>query len=170
MPDPFGLALGSTPESEYCKYNLSFRKVPNAHPDLVSYFGEWHPRHGLVNIIAASEEFEADPYGSAALKLYERLKQQLKSVYGECREIELVDPDGIYPEADDFLRAIEFGERVHAAQWRREDGSALDSGIEEIYLSIVSLEYDRSSVVLKYSKFTGDFEDPDTHQVGISAL
>jgi hypothetical protein len=28
MPDPFGLALGSTPESEYCKYNLSFRKVP----------------------------------------------------------------------------------------------------------------------------------------------
>lgn len=170
MPNPFGIALGSTPSLDMATYHVSFQRVPNGHPDLTSYIGTWRPGKGLVSILAMTDVFEDDTQGYSARSIYEKLKRQLERVYGPPLELEFLRPGALYSEDHEFIPSIDHGERHHMCRWNRETRARLDAGIEEITLSLLSEGYDRAKVGLQYATYQFDAHDSESESFGESSL
>lgn len=167
MPNPFGVAAGSTPSQSDAAYFITFRSVPNPHPDLKEYRGFWHPKHGLVKIYGVSEIF-IDPSGFRALRLYERIKRQLISVYGTCATVEMIEPASVWSADNEFIASISRGDRYHGSVWDASTKAKLDSSITEICLSVHADDDERCTIHLDYA-FVGFNNEPDD-EVGIGSL
>jgi hypothetical protein len=165
MPHPFGLRAGSTPGVDVASYFVIFRSVPTPHPDLIRYTGSWEPDFGLVQLRAESENVTNDRYGRLSLGLYERLKKQLISVYGDYEEVEFLKEGALYSGDDDFCQSIIENERSHFAVWEASAKSRLDSGIRRIILSIEAADSSVSNVQLNYV-----FKDDDQTDKGTDSL
>ena len=96
MPHPFGLRVGDTPSADIASYRLNFHSVPNPHPDLIEYWGTWDPKRGLTSVHATSRPFSDDSSGSGNRRLYDRLKKQLRSVYGKAEDIEFIEDNAVW--------------------------------------------------------------------------
>jgi hypothetical protein len=150
MPNPFGIALGSTPDSSNVEYILNFRKVPNPHPDLVRYDGRWDPNNQLTMIGACSKDFENDDKGLQALATYDRITLQLQRTYGIGEALEQLDETAIWDHQNYFSRSIFENERAHAHIWNTENAVDIDSRINTIILSIQSRDAETTFCYLTY--------------------
>jgi len=168
MPNPFGLIAGSTPPRTSGKYFLMFKTVPKPHPELRNYTGTWDPEFGLMDVSANSERFEDDSRGYLSIKLYDSLKRQLNHVYGENTVIEMIDEDSVWNGDAEFIHSIIAGDRSYITKWSHEDGSNLDSGISEIWLSIDPEDSDTGIVRLRYV-FEGG-PSPEDDGIGLDSL
>ena len=169
MPNPFGIALRSTPGHDEAEYEVSFKRIPRPHPDLPNYVANWRPDSGIDRLFASSRINEDDAYGSQSLTLYDRLRSQLIKAYGECEDFHHLKPGAIYDEDRDFVHSLSNGERFHTSVWNAQSGSTLDSGIQEIRLMILATGYDSSQVVLSYSSEAADASQSADGE-GIDAL
>lgn len=169
MPNPFGLAAGQTPDSDVAAYWVNFHEVPKPHPDFKEYSGKWTPEQGLIAIMAYSKLFNEDAAGYSVIRLYDRLKSQLESVYGPSQSAEFIDDDALWSGHDEFIQSILTDERCHFTQWTPEHGSRLDAGIKEINLAIMAESNDAAKVMLRY-EFTDDSRAGPGMSVGLSSL
>ena len=169
MPNPFGLELGSTPGADSASYNVQFRSVPKPHPDLVNYFGEWHPQFGLIAIRGASITVSDDEFGYGVLEIYDRLRKQLANVYGYFESMEMLYSDPNFSDGK-FVQEIFFEERSHMCVWEQKFGSELDASIKRIILSIHAQSFNQSFVALGYTLIDPDERARDYEQGGEDAL
>ncbi len=170
MPHPFGLQSGSTPDDKSAKFTVIFREVPNPHPDFTNYEGTWSVKSGLLHINAWSQDFIDDFSGYRALRLYDRVKRQLHSVYGNNKELEYIDQSSIWFGDNEFSKSIDVGDRRHWSIWNKETNARLDSDISSIGLHIFSgAAYTtlRVMIIYKFSNFESH-ENEDI--VGASSL
>jgi hypothetical protein len=168
MPNPFGLAAGSTPPAGQATYLVAFDTVPNPHPSFHKYHGLWEPTFGLCQVTAVTNPFADDRYGLSSLKVYGKIKNQLISVYGVPLDLEFMDPDGTFQNADDFATSILYDERSHVSVWDVEKGAKLDSGIQRIILQVAPEGGSDLSVQLTYVFKTLDSGQED--QTGVDSL
>ena len=168
MPHPFGIEFGSTPNSNVASYNMSIENPPKRHPDFAHYTGLWTPEERLKMVIASSKIFEGDDYGSASIALYEKVKRQLVSVYGECEDLEYIEEHSIWNGSHEFARSIEDESRKHCCFWREDRGARLDSEISQITLRVSSCSYEDLQIVLSYVMITE--ADSQISEAGLEAL
>jgi len=169
MPNPFGLTAGQTPNADTAEYWVNFFAVPKPHPDFKEYSGKWTPEQGLVTVAAYSKTFDEDAAGYGARRLYDRLKNQLSSVYGSSRSAEFIEDDALWSDHDEFVRSILTDERCHFTQWSPDHGSRLDAEIKEINLSIVAESDEAAKVMIRY-EFTNNALAGPGMSVGLSSL
>lgn len=168
MANPFGLEPGSTPPSGMASYHIVLHSVPNPHPSFKSYMGSWRPEHGLVRVMATSEQFGDDSTASSARRLYDQVKRQLTQRYDNPESNEFVSDEVWAPEKD-FCMALENGERAHACIWTRLDNQ-LGDDLEKIFLMVNSDDgYETSSVSLIY-EFPGFDEATVGDDYGLDSL
>ncbi|MEO6299175.1 MAG: hypothetical protein ABIO62_06050, partial [Paracoccaceae bacterium] len=170
MPNPFGIPLGSTPQLESATYQVSFKHVPNPHPDLTTYAGTWSPNGGMNFVVGCSKPFPDDPSGSAAVLVYDRLKRQLQKIYGPSQSFESVSPDAIYTDDREFVAGLGNHDRSHSHVWTPMTGANLDAEIDYICLEIAFVDQNTAKVILIYSSEDTGEGEKEYDQIGISAL
>ena len=114
------------------------------HPDLDSYAAYIDSEYGIYMIRAISETLDNE---YDLRELYERLKEQLSSVYGEPFETDEIYPGNLWKYSWDFIRSIYYGERILASTWYPEmaEGAARDISLYinayDEYSASITLEY-----------------------------
>lgn len=159
MPNPFGIEMGSTPGHDTADYFVTLSSVPKPHPDFKNYFAKWDPQNKLSRIHGNSEKFLNDRFGHQSKIIYEKIRSQLSSVYGNFDEIEYIEEYSAYSEDREFVESILIGDRTHMSTWSINTGSRLDSGISKIFLSIEADDSESSYVSLMYTFQNHDNND-----------
>jgi hypothetical protein len=115
-----------------------------------SVIGKWSPDTGLFEIIANSETYNNDPYGISIQADYDKIKEQIDSVYGESFEIQQIRPGALYSEDREFLESMLRSERLHGAMWSEDTGARLPKDLSQISLAIVAESEDAGYISLTY--------------------
>lgn len=145
---PFGMEFGWTVEelensgAEVAVFDdeggiASCDVVPTKpHPDFDLYSVYIDSEYGLYLIRATSQIFNSE-YG--LMDLYDRLKIQLSSVYGELVELDEIDPGSTLDSPRDFIKSIYYGDRILVTKWYPEK---IEGAPEEVCLYVEA--YDES--------------------------
>ncbi|MCJ2064397.1 hypothetical protein MKK63_16985 [Methylobacterium sp. J-088] len=169
VPNPFGLKFGETPDSKIAEYDIRFYSVPDPHPDFKNYCGKWDPVLGLTSISCTSMIFEKDRFGENSIALYNRIRSQLATKYGQYSESEILFVNSKFNNLKDFVRSILECDRSHSSRWAEQFESILDCEIKEINLEILADGADRSWVKLTYN-FVDDEDRGPGEDIGVSSL
>lgn len=123
MVAPFGLHFGDAPPeafSDLDSYTFVSSSVPSPHPDFVTYLVASAEGVGVAKIIANSEPIDGDEYGDVTRSLFEKLRAQLTTKYGEPELFDFLKVDSIWSEPRDWANAIRNRERFLSARWKRK--------------------------------------------------
>lgn len=126
---PFaGLSIKQTLKDE----RLVLKSVPTPHPDFDTYVVTATPHDGVCAIQALSPVMYEDAYGQKARQLFDRVRRQLGSVYGEGTPTASLNRRSPYKEDRRWTAALQHGDRSYQASWT----GAFQENVRSIVLSV----------------------------------
>lgn len=159
---PFGMEFGWTLEE--LEESGAYTWMPNRQGNITSYYANPLKPHsmlsyyivfiddeyGLVEVRAISDEC----YSEYQIRnIYDMLKPQLSSVYGEPEEIDEISWNSDWDGPENFIRSILYGDRVLISMWSPEP---VENGAEQVLLGVLPEdEYTAYVAVEYYSKDFG---------------
>ena len=159
---PFGMEFGWTLEElensgTYVEYmdaqqNIKVYLVdpPQPHSELPFYAVFIDDEYGIYLIRAMSDVC----YSEYAIRtLYDMLKNQLSSVYGDPKELDEISWDSKWKGAENFIRSILYGDRDLGAAWFQ---SYEENGANAIYLGVMPNDENEAAVYLEYNSWDYD--------------
>lgn len=115
------------------------------HPDFDLYAAYIDDEYGIYMIRTISETFDNE---YDLRDLYDTLKNQLSSVYGEPFEMDEINPESIWDSSWDFIRSIYYGERILMSLWFPE---RVEGAPEDISLYVDAFDESSAAVTIEYS-------------------
>lgn len=152
---PFGLTAGmkldefpGTPdEAAPGIYRL---KVPKPHPDFPSYLGLIGRTTGLQWIKAVGKDIKTNTFGTALRSAFDEFATRLAKAYGKGRLDDILLTGALYDEPEDFMRALERGERALMMTWEKSAGSAVEAPLISVALMAAALDDDTGFLAIEY--------------------
>ena len=126
----------------------SYYANPSKSHSMLSYYIVFiDDEYGLVEVRALSDEC----YSEYQIRnVYDMLKPQLSSVYGEPEEIDEISWNSDWDGPENFIRAMLYGDRVLISMWYPEPS---ENGVERVFLGVLpNDEYSAYVAVEYYSK------------------
>ena len=154
--EPFGLHQGQTRNSMSLPLNLlgsqyyHVPSVPKPDSDFTRYYATIGEQTGLCMISAATPEFENDPKGIVVRGKMDVLGSRLGDIYGAFVKHDVMQKNALWTRPDDWLMAVQQGEREYELRWPSGSGAKVGAGIDQIVLRAVASGPDRSRIVLSY--------------------
>jgi hypothetical protein len=151
LAGPFGLEMGTQVSKEVMERDESkftFTTVPNPHPLFEVYTGWQNAEFGLCRVLAVSEEFDNDRYGSKVRDAFDRVQSALTEKYGSGRKIEFLKPDALWDEPNDWVMSLKQSERTHASVW--EDVVIENESYDLIQLWVSGISSSNSVLIIEY--------------------
>ena len=115
------------------------------HPDFDLYSVYIDSEYGIYMIRPVSTVFTSE-YG--LMDLYNRLKVQLSSVYGEPVELDEVNPESTWSNSRDLIKSIYYGDRILMSMWYPEK---IEGAPEEVCLYVEAYDESLAEVIIEYS-------------------
>jgi hypothetical protein len=164
---PFGLEMGmklaqlpGDPKSlDGGFYKLT--KVPKPHSSFESYVVRIAPSTGVCWIKGIGVDITTNSYGMELKSAFEKLRGKLDSAYGKSNLSDLLLPNSIWNEPNDWMMGLIKKERLLAAQWGSKYGSKLPSDIESITLVAFPSGRSKGYLSLEYSGVKEDACDAE---------
>lgn len=150
---PFGTNMGDQKEKfqdleQTGDASFETLNMGKNHPDFGLYLLEIPQKYGLVSVSACSHIIKNDSYGTAAKNLFDKIKEQLVSTYGNnTKKIDFLKNGSIWTQNKHWTAGINRRERFYQCIWEL-DGTK--NNISLIILKIVALSSDETGVMLSY--------------------
>ncbi len=148
---PFGLTFGaevSTLSTDGHGQKFTFLTVPNPHPSFQTYSGWGTDTLGLCRVLAFSDEFKDDAYGTNVQDTFGKLRDAISKKYGAAKKIETMQPKGLWDEPRDWVMSLLKNERIHAAIWKNATDGTERHNL--IHIWILASRSDRTTIALEY--------------------
>lgn len=137
---PFGVDMGmpldglGKPESELSTGYYHFVSLPKSHPAFEGYVVQATPRQGVCWIKAVGLDIPTNEDGTELKAGFEDMRGKLQRIYGQHDRVDVLDPDSIWNEPEDFMAGILFDDRVYLADWSESYGSTLPDNLIKVGL------------------------------------
>lgn len=128
-------------------YQVSVKKP---HASFETYIATIHPTTGLCLIKGVGKTNLNDSTGLSTRKVFNDLRAQLDSVYGNSSLFDWLRPGALWKETHEWMMAVTKGERSYEASWDADSKSTLKDGISEILLTVNGLGTESGYVTLQY--------------------
>lgn len=154
--EPFGLHEGQTRSSMNLPLNLlgsqyySVPSVPKPDSDFTRYYATVGEQTGLCMISAATSQFENDPKGIVVREKMGVMGSRLRDIYGAFVKHDVMRKNALWIRPDDWLMAVQQGEREYELRWPSLSGGKVGAGIAQIVLRAAAAGPDRSVILLSY--------------------
>lgn len=172
---PFGLQIGLSFEDinldlspvEGNPFRFTTKNVPKNHSAFDLYALDIAPISGLFAITAFGKTIITSRYGIEIKTAFESLKSKLDTAYGKSELTDVLLPNSIWNEPQDWMSALEKKERILVATWsgKKNSGAIQDVFLSEIYLGISVIDNENGYLRLEYI-----FENQDTAIKEIQSL
>lgn len=160
---PFGMEFGwtreelddsgaytwmSDPQGSITSYYVNPTKP---HSQLSYYIAFIDNGYGLVEVRALSDECYSE---SQIRNIYDLLKNQLSSVYGEPEEYDEISWNSDWDDSANFIRSILYGDRVLGAAWYP---ASSDNDTAAVFLGVIPVDEYTAYVAVEY--YSEDFDN-----------
>lgn len=140
------LPKGAVPTDDAGKFRVV--SPPNPHSLFEDYVVRYTPETGVCHIQGYTKTFEPDKYGTKAKDAYDSLVASLGKKYGPNGDKwEVLMPDALWDEPDEFAMSLHEGDRKHARWFTPKANSKREFD----YVQIVILGLDSSSTYIHLS-------------------
>ena len=150
-PAPFGLQMGATKATvgtiKKDLPNSMFEVVaPKPHADLETYVVQLTPKAGVCWVKAMGKTITTSVYGNELRSEFDKMREQLQSVYGKEKLLDTLRAGSIWNEPKDFMMGLLKKERILGANWSTKDGLELKPGIQMILLGTGALNQEHGYI------------------------
>ena len=162
----FGIEMGWTLEDldthgiTYEKYDQDYNitiydVVPvSTHHDFESYYVKIDTEKGIFEISAIGVDISTSVYGTELKSAYEKIRNQVSIAYGTPEEYDYVNYGSIWDEPEDWMMALELGERSLLSFWETDY-----SNIEVVMLEVDALSDTEGYLHLGYQTYSSILEE-----------
>ena len=124
--------------------------MPKPHPDFEGYAVRTTKKTGICQINATTKTISNDRFGIEARSLFNKIKDQLSSIYGNGKLSDFHRSGGIWKGSHEWVMSIRQNERVYQQVWDAESNANLKDNIKEIIMAINAGSSDASWISLQY--------------------
>ncbi|WP_162620538.1 hypothetical protein [Limimaricola cinnabarinus] len=148
---PFGIEMGgSASDLDLAEEGNkpSLNQAPNPHP-LFKEYAVWHTEGlGICRVVAISEPYGNDRYGSGVKRDFERVSEALSQKYGSGNRVDFLKSGALWDEPQDWVMSLRQNERTFGQEWSsvESDGEAYDY----IQLWVDGVSSDTTLLILEY--------------------
>lgn len=125
--------------------------VPKPHPDFPSYLGFIGPESGLQWIKAIGKGTQTNSFGTALRGSFDEFAGRLAKVYGAGRLNDVLLEGALFDEPEDFMRALQRGERGLGMTWDKKSGATIAPPLASICLAASAIDDDSGFLVIEYT-------------------
>lgn len=100
----------------------SIFEVPKPHSMFETYIGNFNEAETLVRVLAVTEEFTTNNYGTTIKSKFNSIKEALDKKYGAGLHVNYLKDGSIWDEPKDFLMALSKEEYVLLSTWFPNEG------------------------------------------------
>ena len=155
---PFGLEMGMSLDGlkalgvNPTMIATGYYKVdpPSPHPEFERYIVQMDATEGVFWIKAVGKDIADSGYGFSTKSKFSEIDKALSAAYGTGQMVDLLFPNSIWDELDDWMMSIRKDERLYYKSWEKSDGSAIASGILSIYLGADASSSSNGYLTLEY--------------------
>jgi len=141
LAGPFGLEKGMSLEEiggdpvklERGKYQLTV--VPKPHSSFILYSIRVAPKEGLYFVKAVCKPISTSSYGFELKEKFKEMVERVGTVYGSHKTTDVLLPNSIWSNPNEWMTALSKKERVLMAVWEKNDGANLPDDIKSIYVA-----------------------------------
>jgi hypothetical protein len=122
---------------------------PGEHPYFESYVVRASSKHGVCWVKGIGKNIDDNGYGTNTVGRLKGFADAMTPVYGEPRKVDLILPNALWDDADEYLMSIRQNERTLAYVWEGEELGG-KTKLNQIYVFAKALSRDTGWVGIEY--------------------
>lgn len=155
---PFGLEMGMSLDGlkvlgvNPTMIATGYYKVepPSPHPGFEQYITRLDATEGVFWIKAMGKDIADSGYGFSAKSEFSEIDKALSAAYGAGEMVDMLFPNSIWDELDDWMMSLRKDERLYFKKWEKSNGTPIASGILSIYLGADASSSSEGYLTLEY--------------------
>jgi hypothetical protein len=120
------------------------------HREFEQYVVRLDPDEGVYWIKAIGKDIADSGYGFSTKSKFSEIEKALSASYGAGKLVDILFPNSIWDELDDWMMSIRQNERFYHKSWEKSNGATLAAGIASIYLAVKTTSSSKGYLTLEY--------------------